>query len=244
MANWIYNEYKHVGVDYSNSEEADSYDKHHKQFRNYEKEFDEMLGFLSITDSKSMTMIDFGCGTGASTIFAARLFKKVFAVDVSDAMISIAQDKINAEKITNVKFCQNGFLSYVHEDEKAELAVIKHAFHHLPDFWKQIALYRINKMLKPEGLLYLCDIVFHVDPKDIMRNINSWLHNFEKGAGAQMRLEAEAHIREEYSTMDWIIEGMLQKAGFRVQKSRSNDNFITEYSCQKVEEIEFEHILG
>jgi hypothetical protein len=38
--------------------------------------------------------------------------------------------------------------------------------HHLPDFWKQVTLLRMNRMLKTGGLLYIFDVVFDFAPEE------------------------------------------------------------------------------
>ena len=38
--------------------------------------------------------------------------------------------------------------------------------------------------------------------------------------------ELEAHVREEHSTFAWILEGMLQRAGFRVDDADYDDSKI------------------
>lgn len=53
------------------------------------------------------------------------------------------------------------FRSYRHDAEPVDLVITKAALHHLPDFWEQIALLRINRMVKIGGLLYIQDVVFH-----------------------------------------------------------------------------------
>jgi ubiquinone/menaquinone biosynthesis C-methylase UbiE len=133
MTNWIYDEFKHCGVDYSKAKQAEIYDERHQKFRNYENEFNEMLNFLDIQEAKGKIVVDLGCGTGAG------LFKTVYAVDVSDAMIKKAKEKIRG-RAHNLIFVNAGFLSYEHKGAPADLVITKAAFHHLPDFWKQIAL--------------------------------------------------------------------------------------------------------
>ncbi|MGE4488333.1 MAG: methyltransferase domain-containing protein [Kiritimatiellales bacterium] len=64
-------------------EQAGKYDERHQSFRNYRKEFDDMLRFLD----RELSLIDLGCGTGAASILAAERFKTVYMVDVSDVMI-------------------------------------------------------------------------------------------------------------------------------------------------------------
>jgi ubiquinone/menaquinone biosynthesis C-methylase UbiE len=235
MNKWLYNEFKHCGVDYSEAKQADKYDEQHEKFRDYKNEFRIMMDFLGLHDTGDKTIIDLGCGTGAIAIFAADSFKTVYAVDVSDVMIEKAKKKLN-KNVHNLIFVNAGFLSYNHEGEPADLVVTKAAFHHLPDFWKQIALLRMNRMVKMGGLLYIHDIVFQFEPQEYESRINAWISRFEEVAGKEFRLEVETHIRDEYSTFDWILRGMLEKAGFAVEKCNSYDGFVTEYACRKVNE--------
>ncbi|MCE5333151.1 MAG: methyltransferase domain-containing protein [Desulfobacteraceae bacterium] len=233
MENWLYDESRHCGVDYSEAQQAESYDERHGKFRDYEREFKEMMNFLGLRDTKDKMIVDLGCGTGAISILAAGFFKAVCAVDVSKAMIEEAKRKLDGN-VRNLRFVNAGFLSYKHEGEPADLVVTKAAFHHLPDFWKQIGLMRINKMLKMEGILYIHDVVFQFDPQEYIDRIDSWIAGFERIAGKEFRKEVETHIREEHSTFGWIMNGMLQKAGFAVDKCKSDDGFVTEYACRKV----------
>lgn len=239
MTNWMYNEFKHCGIDYSDEKQAEEYDSLHFTFRNYEKEFEDMLDFIELSNTQEMTVIDLGCGTGASTFFASNKFKEVFAVDVSDAMIAQAQKKADSDNVKNLNLLKGGFLSYKHNSQAVDVIITKHAFHHLPDFWKQIALFRMNKMLKLNGVLYICDVVFNLDPNNYKVKIDKWIDDFDKLAGKELRLEAETHIREEFSTFNWIMEGMLARAGFKIYKKRSVDGFVTDYLCRKFEEIDY-----
>ena len=232
----MYNEAVHSGVDYSEAAQAEKYDGQHGKFRDYEKEFLELLVYLSLDRTADRTLIDLGCGTGALALYACAYFKKVYAVDVSDAMIARARAKAEKENVGNIEFITSGFLTYTHKTGPVDVVVTKAAFHHLPDFWKQVALLRINAMLKMGGYFYLHDIVFHFKPAEYASRIEAWISGFEKAAGEQFRAEVETHIRDEFSTFNWIIEGMLARAGFEIIKSGSQDGFISEYLCRKIDE--------
>lgn len=237
MNNWMYNEFRQVGVDYSRQDEVDIYDDNHSKFRDVEKEFQEMLEYVGIGDTHSKTLIDFGCGTGATAILASHVFKTVYAIDVSDAMLARAKQKAAEGKNDNVHFIKAGFLGYEHQSDPVDIIVMRHSFHHLPDFWKQIALFNLNTMLKQGGSLYICDIVFSGEPDSALHGIDTWLNKLGKLAGEKIRSEAEQHIRDEYSTIDWILTGMLEKAGFSVIDKRSSDGMIMEMHGRKVRDI-------
>ncbi len=237
MLDWIYDEYKHCGVDYSDEKLADQYDEQHQTFRDFEKEFNDMIDFLSLKDTQELSVIDLACGTGAISYYAIQRFKQVYGVDISEVMISQAKKKLSSLKPNNIEFHNAGFLSYQHKAVPVDLLITKAAFHHLPDFWKQIALFNMNRMLKMEGILYIFDIVFDFNATEYIEKINDWILGFEKQAGPEFKKEVETHIREEYSTFKWVLDGMIEKAGFKIEKSRSKDGFVTEYHCIKIQDI-------
>lgn len=240
MKTWFYNESKHCGVDYSDVKHVEGYDSLHQQFRDFDKEFTDMLDFIGPLNTQELTVIDLGCGTGALTFSASEKFKSVYAVDISDTMIAQAKKKVASDSINNIEFHIGGFLSYKHHAPAVDVILTKHAFHHLPDFWKQIAIFRMNKMLKMDGILYICDVVFGLESHNYQTKIDKWVSGFERNAGKELRSEVEIHIKEEFSTYDWILEGMFTRAGFLIEKSRSADGFIREYLCRKSKEIEYE----
>jgi hypothetical protein len=45
------------------------------------------------------------------------------------------------------------------------------------------------------------------------------------------REDFEGHIREEYSTFGWILEGMFKKAGFDMLKADYLSPWTAEYIC-------------
>ena len=111
MENWVFNERKHCGVDYSDKLIAEKYDETHQKFRNYKKEFDALLDFLCLKNTQELTLIDLGCGTGATSIYAMNRFKKVYGVDISGEMIKETRKKVRAKNLKNMEFINAGFLS-------------------------------------------------------------------------------------------------------------------------------------
>jgi len=51
--------------------------------------------------------------------------------------------------------------------------------------------------------------------------------------GKEMAQDIEAHIRDEYSTLDWIMEGLIEKAGFCIDKLEYHNGFMGVYVCTK-----------
>jgi putative AdoMet-dependent methyltransferase len=229
---WQYDEMKQIGKDYGSLAEVEAYDARHGKFRNVKKENEDILERLDV--KADQLVIEFGTGTGVFALQAARRCAHVYAVDVSRAMLEYAKRKTAKEGITNVTFCHGGFLTYSHAASPADAIVTNTALHHLPDFWKGMALLRLNKMLKSGGQLYLSDVIF--EDRDVRKNIDRFMAKLEQAAGPDIRKDVEAHIRQEYSTYDWIMDGLLERAGFQILCKTIHEGVIGRYLCRKERE--------
>lgn len=211
---WYYDEFKQVGVDFEETAQVEAYDRNQKSSIQAEQALLKQLGI-----SKGHRVIDFGTGTGTFAIQAALSGAHVYAVDISQAMLTYAQDKACAVGAETIEFHHGGFLTYEHQAEPVDFIVTKYALHHLPDFWKMAALLRMASMLKIEGIFYLRDVVFSFDATDYRSRLNAWIDRVAKPVGEGFTAkDFEMHVREEYSTFSWILEAMLLRAGFVIEQ--------------------------
>ena len=164
------------------------------------------------------TLIDLGAGTGTFAVAAAAHCRRVVAVDVSPAMVAAMKAKVRERGLTNVECVEAGFLSYEHTGAPADFVYTRNALHHLPDFWKAIALQRIARILRPGGVLHLRDLVLAFALADAQRCIDAWLETgAESPEEGWTREELEVHLRDEHSTFSWLLEPMLEQAGFEIE---------------------------
>lgn len=164
------------------------------------------------------TLIDFGAGTGTFAVAAASIAQRVIAVDVSPAMVEATRRKAAAAGVTNVECVQAGFLSFDHTGDPPDFIYSRNALHHLPDFWKGVALRRLSGLLRPGGVLQLRDLVFSFDLPEAEAGIADWLDTASSARAEDgwTREELETHLREEYSTFTWLLEPMIKRAGFEI----------------------------
>jgi len=233
---WRYDESKPCGVNYNSFFLAGLYDARHQMFRDYRAETGQIVTKLDL--ARSATVIDMGCGTGAFAVHAAGHCRQIHAVDVSKAMLNRARRKARKAGVANVEFHRGGFLTYEHQAEPADAAVSVAVLHHLPDFWKLVGLHRLASMLKPNGRLYLFDVVFSFDVAQHESCIKGFLNKASMRMGLDGRAESEIHLRKEYSTCGWIMEGLLERAGFRIDDVTCMDDFLAAYLCTKKTELE------
>jgi len=228
---WHFNEMKFSGVDFSQGEEVAAYDAMHRKLRDYARVSEEIIRLLSLNPGS--TVIDLGCGTGAFALHAAGKCRTIYAVDVSEPMLEYCRKQAEQKGITNIVYCHSGLLSYEHQGEPADAAVCIAVLHHLPDFWKQVALTRCCGMLKPGGRLFLFDIVFPSKTDCLEREIDGWINSVETMAGARLAEEAVVHIKDEFSTYDWIMEGMIRRSGFHISSADYRNGVQVSYVCTK-----------
>ncbi len=229
---WQYDEAQFSGVDYTSPGQAAAYDQMHKKFRDYEKSAEDIIRRLGL--GSQSTVIDLGAGTGAFALHAARTCRTIYAVDISSAMLDHCRQQAAQAGLKNIVFCHAGLLGYEHRGEPADAAVCVAVLHHLPDFWKLQALRRCCGMLKPGGKFCLFDIVFPSGQEaELPSMIDGWLASVESMAVARMAEEALVHVRDEFSTYDWIMEGLLRNSGFRIDTAEYGGGFQTVYVCTK-----------
>ncbi|MCK9151875.1 class I SAM-dependent methyltransferase [Methanobacterium alcaliphilum] len=225
---WYFNE-KQIGVDYMNSKIAQEYNNQHESFRNFKEESEKIVSELGINPDD--TVVDFGCGTGGISLNLAKYCKKVICVDISSSMLEILKNNAKNENINNIETHCAGFLSYKHQGAKVNKIISIFSMHHLPDFWKSVALLKMNKILKKGGKLYLFDVAFTFEVENYEHNIGDFIDTMQKNAGNDMAKETIIHIKEEYSTYNWIMTSLIEKSGFFIDSKKIESENIVCYIC-------------
>jgi ubiquinone/menaquinone biosynthesis C-methylase UbiE len=228
MADWHYNEFRQIGVDFSDLQQVLKYDDRQQTKLQEERALVQQLGIRA-----GQVVVEYGCGTGAFALAAAERGAQVIATDVSKVMLAYAQRRAETAGHA-VQFVHAGFLSYQHAAAPADVVVSKFALHHLPDFWKQQALSNIHALLRPGGIFYLQDVVYSFAPQDTDAAIEDWIAAMarEDGSGFS-RADFEMHIRDEHSTYAWVLEGMFAHAGFTMREQHFDSPTYARYLVQK-----------
>ncbi|HTC97712.1 MAG TPA: methyltransferase domain-containing protein [Bradyrhizobium sp.] len=167
----------------------------------------QMLGV-----KKGWRIADIGCGNGVLATEAALMGAVVDAIDISPAMLALAEIYARDRKAA-VRTQSAGLLSFAYQPNSYDLIVSEFTLHHLPDFWKAVAMSRIFAALKPGANFYLRDIVFVSMPDGSERNVEQWA-DFNVKNHDFARDNVVTHMRDEYSTFGWVMERMLTEVGF------------------------------
>jgi len=228
---WLFDETQHTGADFSDPKVVQDYDKRMHRLRDIPREIEAVRNALQLDSTH--TLIDLGAGTGEFTVALSEYCREVIAVDISPAMLDFARQRAESRNRHNIRYVQAGYLTYEHSGEKADAVLTQFALHHLPDFWKAHALRRIHSFLKPGGRLFLKDIVFPSGLDDYGAFFDRFVEQIRIKAGDDMAQGATNHIKKEFSTLDWILEGMIRQAGFTLERIEYNDQCIAVYMCVK-----------
>jgi len=200
---WYYTQRRRVGLD---TAVASIYDRHD----DCDVRARQALTMLGV--QRGWRVADIGCGNGVLACEAALLGAEVDAIDISPAMLALA-DIYARDRKARIRTQPAGLLSFAYQPNSYDLIVSEFTLHHLPDFWKAVALSRIYNALKPGTNFYLRDIVFVSMPDGTERDVEGWAdfstknHDFERDS-------VMTHMRDEYSTFGWVMERMLTEVGF------------------------------
>jgi putative AdoMet-dependent methyltransferase len=222
---WWFSEYAPVGVELGTPEAVARYDANQGTEPGLD---DALLDRLSVTSGTRV--VDLACGTGSFVVQAARRGAEAHGVDVSPVMLEFCRARA-AEAGVGASWHNCGFLDYRHAGLPADVVTSKSALHQLPDMWKQQALVNAASMLRPGGTFYLWDVIFSFDPADADAELERWITDMG-GTGFSID-DFTTHVREEYSTYAWIIEGLLERAGLHVEQRATPTPTYAEYICHR-----------
>jgi len=227
---WYYDDLRQIGTDFADAAQVAAYDRNQDR-----KVAEDQVLAAALGLGAGQTLLDLGCGTGQFACEAAKVAGRVIAVDVSQAMLDFAAGRAKKAKLANLRFLRAGFLTYEHAGEPVDVAVSKFALHHLPDFWKAVALSRLHGWIRPGGLLFLRDVVFSFPDSDYRRGIEDWIARVASPPGKGFTASDFAtHVREEHSTFRWILEGLIERAGFRILGCNAEDDAYAELRCLRI----------
>lgn len=106
------------------------------------------------------SVVDLGAGTGLLSLPVAMRCSKLIAVDYSQPMLDRLAKQASAACIDNVTCVRADLREVPLPDATVAVIVSSYAFHHLDDTGKELALAEARRILRPDGRLVICDMMF------------------------------------------------------------------------------------
>ncbi len=105
------------------------------------------------------TVADLGCGEGDLTLLMARVSKKVYAVDLSPAMLQVLEQKAMSIGASAIEI-QVGDIEHLPlESESVDLAIMSQSLHHASK--PHLAVQEMSRVLKKNGSFLILDLLPH-----------------------------------------------------------------------------------
>jgi len=105
-------------------------------------------------------VVDVGAGTGLLTLALAEHVERVWAIDISPAMLEYLSAKLASAQVENVQTVVASAVSLPLVDESVDLVVSNYCLHHLDESGKRRALREAHRVLRPGGRLVFGDMMF------------------------------------------------------------------------------------
>jgi 2-polyprenyl-3-methyl-5-hydroxy-6-metoxy-1,4-benzoquinol methylase len=126
---------------------ANQFDKQSKHFERPPSE--KAKTYLNVSD----IVLDFGCATGTVTTELSGSVKEIKGIDISSRMIDLAKRKASELNIKNIDFFQATIDDERLKTDSFHAIIAFNILHFFQD--TQNVLKRINKLLKPGGLIII-----------------------------------------------------------------------------------------
>jgi ubiquinone/menaquinone biosynthesis C-methylase UbiE len=114
---------------------------------------EEIIGLLEL--KPSYVVADLGCGSGYFSVPISRKVKKVYGVDVQKEMLKFLEQKIQEQKIVNIKTLLSEENRIPLQNESVDLLLSVNTLHEFRDKEKMIT--EIRRVLRPKGQAVIVD---------------------------------------------------------------------------------------
>jgi len=179
--------------------------------------------------SEGQTVWDIGCGNGAMTVYLAQKVGNkghVYAIDISEAQIKIAREKVLAEGLKNVTFIHGDIRTQKDLPVgKADLVYMRLVLMHVNDPASVIAV--IKNLLKDGGV--------SVSQESIMKTIYSSSENPVFKEYRQTLLDLGSKLSVDYNVGEKLAQ-LYEQAGFEKVQA--------DYSQQKLSVAQMKELLS
>jgi 2-polyprenyl-3-methyl-5-hydroxy-6-metoxy-1,4-benzoquinol methylase len=118
----------------------------------------DLLGYFSAADFEGKQILDFGCGSGASTVILARMFPKsqITGVELFSDLLSVAQKRVEHYKLSNVKLQQSpSGTELPGEVRQYDFVILSAVYEHLLPHERRVIIPKLWSAIREGGYLFI-----------------------------------------------------------------------------------------
>ncbi len=118
----------------------------------------EMRAYFRFEDFDGRRILDFGCGSGASTMLLAKMFpsSEIVGIELESDLVRIARWRKQHYKFENVRILESPIGTEIPESLGSfDLIVLSAVYEHLLPNERKVILPKLWSMLNPNGILFL-----------------------------------------------------------------------------------------
>lgn len=186
--------------------QASLYDGFREKFLHGRREMVERLPL-----SPGAIWVDLGCGTGSNLEYVSErvaALSQVYLVDLSEALLAIAQKRIDSKGWSNVGIVRDDVSKWSLGENSVDIVTFSYSLTMIPDWFD--ALLQAKRMLKPGGFIGVAD--FYVSRKypeagraKHRRWINAWWKYFFARDNVRLSEDHLPFLERHFETV-WLEE--------------------------------------
>lgn len=172
----------------------------------------EDLRLLELANSDRL--VDLGCGAGYHLAYASSICKKVHGVDISDAMIELAQEKCKTLGRTNVTLERASLDRFVGPNWTPTCAFSWGVFHYLTDLEKASTIAHLGRILPTGGRVLLMDLAYSCSVNELVVQKEAFIDDIFLRQGASVGKQARRALTHGHVPRVQLLIGFLEQTSF------------------------------
>lgn len=197
---------------------ADRYDKavaaDSHLYARYDEVLDMIVKIANVSHGKRV--LDIGTGTGNLALRCLAYGATIVGLDPSERMLAKAYQKVGDDPRAEFRLVDAPFLSIPYSDNSFDAVVSAYAFHHIPPRLKPKSVREMVRVLKPDGMWALGDLMFENEEAErrALRQ-HQWLEDEYfaqieelRTVFAELRIELNA---QQLTPVTWVVWAIKSK---------------------------------
>jgi 2-polyprenyl-3-methyl-5-hydroxy-6-metoxy-1,4-benzoquinol methylase len=171
----------------------------------------DLFAYFRPADFENKTILEFGCGGGASTHILARMFphSEITGVELFESLLSIARRRAAAFRLDNVRFLQSPGGDSLPEDLGTfDFIILSAVYEHLLPHERKTILPALWRHLRPGGYLFINQTPNSLFPFELHTTMLPFINYFPDSVALKMARRFSKRVRRDESWEELLRKGI------------------------------------